>query len=131
MEIHQKSLRMSQAYARERSRLIDVTTAQRPLRAFRTGEDISLAWIRRVRKGGDAWLAGEAAMEGGEAYRVRVSGGIAVREWDVDGPAALYTAAELATDFPSGGAAILEVAQLGSDGEPGGWSKVELTIPAP
>lgn len=122
MEIHQKSLRMSQAYARERSRLIDVTTAQRPLRAFRTGEDISLAWIRRVRKGGDAWLAGEAAMEGGEAYRVRVSGGIAVWEWDVDGPAALYTAAELATDFPSGGAAILAIRRSSDSGGRPAWA---------
>ena len=49
---------------------------------FRDG-DVVLSWIRRARKDGDRWAAGEPPVEGVEGYRIRVSGGESVREWDV------------------------------------------------
>lgn len=93
--------------------------------------DLSLGWIRRARKGGDPWTPGEPPQEWPEAYRVRISGGVSVREWTVTEPAATYLASHQATDFPAGGAAFIEVAQLGGDGQPGGWVGLELTIPIP
>ncbi len=50
---------------------------------------------------------------------MRISGGIAAREWDVTEAVATYSASDQATDFPVGGSALIEVAQLGADGEPG------------
>jgi hypothetical protein len=95
------------------------------------GADIELSWIRRARKGGDAWAPGEPPHEVAEAYRVRVSeAGDVLREWDVAAPVAAYLEAEQAMDFPSGGDALVEVAQLGADGEPGRWASLALTIPA-
>ena len=95
------------------------------------GEDLAFAWIRRARKGGDSWMPGEPAYEGVEAYRVRVSGVGLVREWDVAEPAALYTGGDQSADFPAGGSALVEVAQLAANGQPGDWAWLELTIPAP
>lgn len=95
------------------------------------GGDLSLGWIRRARKGGDPWMPGEPPEEWPEAYRVRISGGVSVREWTVSEPAATYPASHQATDFPAGGGAFIEVAQLGGDGQPGGWAGLELTIPVP
>ena len=76
-------------------------------------------------------MAGEPPQEWPEAYRVRISGGVSVREWSVAEPAAVYPARHQATDFPAGGVAYIEVAQLGGDGQPGGWAGLELTIPVP
>ena len=95
------------------------------------GGDLSLNWIRRARKGGDPWVAGEPAHEWPEAYRIRVSGGISSRQWDVVEASATYPASHRVADFPAGGAALIEVAQLGANGEPGGWTELELAIPAP
>lgn len=95
------------------------------------GSDLGLGWIRRARKGGDSWMPGEPPLEAPEGYRVRVSGGSSVREWDVAEPSALYTAGDQVTDFPAGGSALIEVAQLAANGQPGHWARLELTIPAP
>lgn len=76
-------------------------------------------------------MPGEPAYEGVEAYRVRVSGVGLVREWDVAEPAALYTGGDQSADFPAGGSALVEVAQLAANGQPGDWAWLELTIPAP
>ncbi|HPN04949.1 MAG TPA: glycoside hydrolase/phage tail family protein [Hyphomonadaceae bacterium] len=95
------------------------------------GADLAFGWIRRARKGGDSWMAGEPAQEGVEAYRIRVSGGGSVREWDVSDAAALYTGGDRFADFPAGGSALVEVAQLAANGQPGDWAWLELTIPAP
>lgn len=101
------------------------------LRAGRQGADLKVEWIRRARKGGDSWSAGEPPHETAERYRVRVSaGGGVLREWDVAEPLCLYAAGDQAVDFPSGGAALIEVAQLGTNGEPGGWAIVEVEISA-
>jgi hypothetical protein len=94
--------------------------------------DLELSWIRRARRAGDPWTPGEPPHETPEAYRVKVSGGgDLLRQWDADEPAAIYSAADQAADFPAGGEAVVEVAQLGADGEPGGWASVTMTIPAP
>jgi hypothetical protein len=100
--------------------------------ARQAGADIELSWIRRARKGGDAWTPGEPPQEVDEAYRLRVSAsGDVLREWEVALPAATYPAAEQAADFPAGGDALIEVAQLGADGEPGGWASLAVAISAP
>ncbi len=101
------------------------------LTATRDGGDLILAWVRRARKGGDPWVAGELRHEWPELYRVRITGGVSAREWDAGEPSKVYSATDQATDFPAGGLATVEVAQLGADGEPGAWTGLELTIPAP
>jgi len=101
------------------------------LKATRIGADLALSWIRRARKDGDSWGAGNPPIEGVEAYRVRISGGESIREWDVSLSAAVFTAAEQAADFPLGGEAVIAVAQIGPNGEPGAWTSVQVTIPAP
>ena len=101
------------------------------LRTGRDGGDILLSWIRRARKDGDRWSAGDSAVEGVEGYRIRVSGGESVREWDVPAPTGTYAADEQVVDFPTGGLALLEVSQIGPDGQPGYWTGISVTILAP
>ena len=95
-----------------------------------SGTDLEFCWVRRARKGGDAWTPGEPPHEVPEAYRVRVSeaGGI-LREWDVAASPTTYDSAQQAADFPLGGEATVEVAQLGVDGEPGSWASLIVAIP--
>lgn len=38
-------------------------------------------WVRRAGKGADPWGVGEPVNESTEAYRVRISGGIAPKDW--------------------------------------------------
>ncbi len=102
------------------------------LRTEWSSGDMAVGWVRRARKGGDPWAPGEPPHEVAEAYRVRVSaGGSVLRGWDVAESSSVYAAAEQAMDFPSGGMALIEVAQLGADGEPGAWAGVIVTIPPP
>lgn len=93
--------------------------------------DIALAWVRRARLDGDGWGAGNPPVEGSETYRLRVTGGVLDREWDVTTVGAVYTATAQAADFPAGGLARIDVAQVGPNGEPGGWTGVDVAIPAP
>jgi hypothetical protein len=100
------------------------------LRASWSGDDLALGWVRRARKGGDAWGPGEPPNEVAEAYRIRVlDGGDILRVWTATGPAALYTAAQMASDFPAGGTGGIEVTHLGADGEPGAPAAIAVTIP--
>ncbi len=101
------------------------------LEAAWSGGDVALSWIRRARKDGDGWGAGNPPVEGAEAYRVRVSGGASIREWEVVSTSTSYLAAEQVADFPAGGLALVEAAQIGPNGEPGAWTGVHVTIPAP
>jgi hypothetical protein len=101
------------------------------LKAEWSGGHLGLQWIRRARKGGDSWTAGEPPHEVAESYRIRVSdGGIVRRQWDVSGPSCTYPSDDLAADFPAGGEALIEVAQLGADGESGAWAGITVEIPA-
>ena len=81
------------------------------LRKRLVGGDLSLAWIRRARLGGDVWEGEVPLSEGVERYRVRVlDGGAVLREAEVPEPAFVYTAAMRTADAPSAGARI-EVTQ--------------------
>jgi hypothetical protein len=93
--------------------------------------DIALSWIRRARRDGDPWLPGEPPLAAPERYMVGVSGVGVSREWQVDGPAAVYAEAERLADFPAGGDAVVTVSQLGPNGQPGGRTVLQLVIPAP
>ncbi len=101
------------------------------LRAGWSGGDIAMTWVRRARTAGDPWLAGEPPVTAPERYAVRILGPGGVREWGVEAPSAIYPEAERLVDFPSGGDALVEVAQIGPDGQPGAWAALELAIPAP
>ena len=90
-----------------------------------------MSWIRRARKDGDPWLAGEPVLVGPESYRVKVSGFGGVREWNVDEPTAVYAEATRTADFPAGGVALIEAAQVGADALPGAWAAIHVSIPAP
>lgn len=100
------------------------------LRAVWAAGDLSIDWIRRARKAGDPWTAGEPPLEGLEQYRVRVlAGGVELRTWITDSNIATYAAADIAADFPSGGTAVIEVSQIGANGLPGSAAQVSITIP--
>jgi hypothetical protein len=101
------------------------------LRATWSGGDVVLSWISRARKDGDGWGPGNPPVEGVEVSRVRVSGGASIRGWEVVSPNAIYLPAQYVTDFPACGLALVEVARIGQNGEPGGWTGVDMTIPAP
>lgn len=96
-----------------------------------SGGDLSLSWMRRARRDGDPWLAGEPPGTTPERYSVRISGWGAARTWEVDGPLAVYPEADRIADFPAGGEALVEVGQLGADGQPGALAALEVVIPAP
>jgi hypothetical protein len=101
------------------------------LRAERSGEALQASWVRRARKSGDSWASGEPPHESVERYRIRVSDTAGVRrEWDVAEPLCVYSSADQAVDFPAGGEALIEVAQLGTNGEPGAWAALSVEIPA-
>jgi hypothetical protein len=101
------------------------------LKAEWSGGDLVLSWIRRARKGGDAWTPGEPLHEAPESYRIRVLDGETPRRTEDMGESAFaYPAALQAADFPAGGIARIEVAQLGPDAEPGAWTGIDVEIPA-
>jgi hypothetical protein len=63
--------------------------------------DVSIAWIRRARLGGDAWAGADPPLgEERESYMVEiVEDGVVIRTLTVSAPAALYAAADQMTDF--------------------------------
>jgi hypothetical protein len=50
------------------------------------------------------------------------------RQWDVADSSSIYIASDQIADFPSGGEALIEVAQVGADGQPGDWAAVSVEI---
>jgi hypothetical protein len=69
--------------------------------------DLALSWIRRDRSpGSDGWDQTEIPMsETSEAYDVEIldgSGAVKRTTSSVSSPTLLYTAAQIASDFPSG-----------------------------
>jgi hypothetical protein len=122
-----------EAWASDKSHLATAARMWSPahLRTEWVGDDLLIEWLRRARRGGDAWTSGEPPHEAPEGYRVRVSSESAVlRELDVAGPSCLYAVGDQAVDFPSGGDARIAVAQLGPDGEPGAWAVISQEIRA-
>ncbi|CAM5426280.1 putative protein OS=Afipia felis OX=1035 GN=NCTC12722_02668 PE=4 SV=1 [Afipia felis] len=71
------------------------------LRAARKSSgDIAMSWIRRTRKDGDAWGVEVPLGEDTEAYEIDImSGGVVKRTLSTNAPAAIYAAADEATDF--------------------------------
>ncbi|MEI9995688.1 MAG: glycoside hydrolase/phage tail family protein [Rhizomicrobium sp.] len=70
------------------------------------GGDLLLSWIRRTRLGGDNWDQTEVPLaEESEAYDVEIldAAGAVIRSVTANpAPSYLYTAAQIATDFPGG-----------------------------
>jgi hypothetical protein len=82
------------------------STALRPLspvhvRATRTIDGVRISWIRRTRRDGDSWTAGDVPLgEEREAYAVDIlSGATVLRTLDATEPAVLYSAASEIADF--------------------------------
>ncbi|HUD53507.1 baseplate multidomain protein megatron [Parvibaculum sp.] len=104
-----------ESYARETRAFAGV--GLRPLspvhpRAARgAGGDIELSWVRRTRIGGDSWEGTDVPLgEEEERYALDIlSGGVAVRTFDVTAPAASYTAAMQTADFGSASFATLDI----------------------
>lgn len=101
------------------------------LKAEWTGDDIALSWVRRARKDGDPWTPGEPPVSGLERYQISISGPGVLREWQVGEPVAVYAETDRLTDFPAGGEALIEVSQLGPNGQPGGRTALQIVIPTP
>lgn len=101
------------------------------LRVGWSGGDLSMTWVRRARRDGDPWAAGEPPLPTPERYFVRVSGWGGQRAWEVAAPVAVYPESERIVDFPAGGEALIEVGQLGADGQAGAFAGRQVTIPAP
>jgi len=85
---------------------IPQSTALRPLapvqlRATRTTGGIEISWIRRTRRDGDSWAAGDVPLgEEREVYAVDIlSGSTVLRTLDASGPAIVYAAADEIADF--------------------------------
>jgi hypothetical protein len=81
-------------------------TALRPLspvhlRAMRTGDGVQISWVRRTRRDGDSWTAGDVPLgEQQEAYAVDIlSGSTVLRTLHANEPAALYSNADEIADF--------------------------------
>jgi hypothetical protein len=97
-------------------------TALRPLspvhlRARRDNTGVHISWIRRTRREGDPWLAGDVPLgEEREAYSLDVlSGANVVRSLEVTQPAALYATADEIADFGAPQASLsVRIAQLSS-----------------
>ncbi len=102
------------------------------LKARWAGGDIELSWIWRARKRGDAWTTGEPVHEISESYEVSIrEAGELVRGWTSSEPAASYAQSLRESDFPGGGTAVIEVAQLGFGGLPGRTASIEIVLPTP
>jgi hypothetical protein len=75
------------------------------LAAHWQGGDLALTWIRRTRLGGDSWDQTEVPLgEETEAYAIEIlnASDAVVRTLASATPSLTYTAAQIATDFPSG-----------------------------
>jgi len=77
------------------------------LRAMRTGDDVTLSWIRRDRSpGSDGWEQTEIPMsETTESYDVEIldgSGAVVRTIAALATPSLIYAAANIAADFPGG-----------------------------
>jgi hypothetical protein len=99
---------------------IPQATALRPLspvhlRGTRVDGSVRISWVRRTRRDGDSWAAGDVPLgEEREAYAVDIlSGSAVVRTFNVNEPTVLYPAADELADFGALQASItVSVAQL-------------------
>ena len=85
------------------------------VRATRSGGDLSLAWVRRTRIGGDSWDDVDVPLgEDNERYEIDIlDGSDVVRTLSATSPAATYTATDQTTDFGTPQASVsLRIFQL-------------------
>jgi len=84
------------------------------LAAHRAMSGVTLSWIRRTRRDGDAWDAEVPLAEDSEAYVAEIlSGTTVVRTLNASSPSVLYAAADELADFGSVQATLdVRVAQL-------------------
>lgn len=101
------------------------------LRPSWSGGDLTVTWVRRARRDGDPWVAGELPVILPERFSVRISGWGGARVWETDAPLAVYPEAERIADFAAGGIALIEAGQFGADGQAGALAAQEVAIPAP
>ncbi len=87
------------------------------VRGSRSGDDVSITWVRRTRLGGDNWDAAEVPLgEDGERYEVDVLDGATVkRTLSATSPIVTYAAADQIADFGAVQSAVsVSVYQLGA-----------------
>ena len=100
------------------------------LKAVRTGADVVVSWVARTRTNGDVW-DGEPPLSDPMRFRIRVmDGAVERRRMEVEATGALYAAADLASDFPTGvgGYARLLVAQANAFSAWGAEASVSIPI---
>ncbi|MCP1169193.1 host specificity protein, partial [Limimaricola sp. ASW11-118] len=92
--------------------------------------DLRITWVRRARRGADAWEGRDVPLdEGREAYLVRIlQDGVVLREAEVDTPAYSYSAEARAADGTDGaaGALVVQVAQISEAFGPGPFAAIEV-----
>lgn len=78
------------------------------VRGVRASGDLTIAWKRRTRVGGDSWEASDVPLgEEAERYEVDILDGAMVkRTVSVSSPSAVYTAAQQTSDFGSAQASV-------------------------
>jgi len=85
------------------------------VRGTRTGDDLTVTWLRRTRIGGDSWDSVEVPLaEDSERYEIDILDGTTLkRTLATTTPAATYTAADQTTDFGAPQSSIaVRVSQL-------------------
>jgi hypothetical protein len=96
------------------------STALRPLspvqlRATRATDGVQISWIRRTRRDGDSWAAGDVPLgEEREAYAIDIlSGSTVLRTLDAAEQTVLYPAADEIADFGAAQSSLsVSIAQL-------------------
>ena len=95
-----------------------------------SGGDHNFTWLRRGRVNSDSWETVEIPLDAGsELYSIRVIAGdeSILREWQVAQPQTEYTLSDRELDMGDPNASYrIEVAQIGDDGRPGLFGKLEI-----
>ncbi|MGP9790112.1 baseplate multidomain protein megatron [Roseinatronobacter sp. NSM] len=93
------------------------------------GGDVAVTWVRRTRRGGDGWGAGDVPLsESAERYVLRVRvGGQVLREVVLEAPGWTYALADRLADG-AGAAFGVEVAQVSDVVGPGPFARLELVV---
>jgi hypothetical protein len=100
------------------------------LRARRSGAGVTISWIRRARRDGDAWDGEVPLGEDSEAYAVDILSGMSVvRTLTVNAPSVLYAVADELADFGAAQTTLsVRVAQLSATVGRGFETRTDLTL---
>ena len=89
-------------------------------------DDLHVSWVRRGRRGGDGWEAGEPLLDGAEAYLVEVKDEAQIlASRTVATTQTIFSSTDIA-EFPS--VFKIQIAQLGPDQSPGTTVSLAVTI---